>query len=110
MVIGVAICGCNKEAPKESASGSSASGNPITAPVDYLGAVAKAQQSAVRIAGNAQLTQAIKMFQAEEGRYPTNLQELVAKRTLPALPALPANMKFDYNPTNGDVKVSAKTP
>jgi len=110
IAIGAGLCGCGKPAAHEKSSGSSASGNPITAPVDYLGAVAKAQQSATRTLGNAQVTQAIKTFQAEEGRYPTNLQELVAKGNLVALPALPANMKFDYNPATGDLKVSPKTP
>jgi hypothetical protein len=81
------------------------SGNPITAPVDYLGAVGKAQQSATQTTSTVGLQQAIQHFQIQEGRYPKNLNELVGPNLLTSLPAPPHGMKFDYNPTTGQVKV-----
>jgi hypothetical protein len=83
---------------------SSSSGNPLTAPVDYLGAVGKAHQSASKTAAVVGLNQAIQLFQGEKGRMPKNLQELVPDY-MPKLPAPPANMKFDYDPATGQIKV-----
>src|SRR5579859_5927983 len=43
------LVGCNdKSNTPAPAAATNASGNPLTAPVDYLGAVARAQQSAVK--------------------------------------------------------------
>lgn len=82
-----------------------ASGNPITAPVDYLGAVSKGQQSAIKTIDTASLSQAIRLFQVEEGRYPKDLNELVTEKYLPSLPAPPYGMKFVYDPNTGEVRV-----
>lgn len=96
-------CGSSEE---EAASGteSSSSGNPVTAPVDYLGAVSKAHQTASTTAAVVGLNQAIQLFQGQEGRLPKNLQEMVPDY-MPKLPAPPANMKFDYDPATGQIKV-----
>ncbi len=101
----LAAGGCGKDKAATSKPAAPPGENPITAPVDYLGAVAKAQRSAVRTVDIASLTQALKMFEAEEGRFPTNLQELVLKGTLQVLPNPPAGSKFDYDPKTGQVKV-----
>src|SRR6185436_1634969 len=67
-------------APTNAPAASSSSGNPLTAPVDYLGAVAKAQQSAVKTIDTVSLNNAIQLFQVQEGRFPTDLNELVTKK------------------------------
>jgi hypothetical protein len=86
----------------------SESSNPITAPVDYIGAVTKAQTVAEKTVDVASLTKAIQMFQVEEGRLPTNLNELVEQKYLPKLPAPPAGQQLSYDPNTGKVKVVAK--
>lgn len=101
MAAGLFIFACSPE--KE--SNSSSSGNPLTAPVDYLGAVGQAKnrvQSGVNTAG---LKQAVQLFQAQEGRYPKTLQELVDQDYLPSLPTPPAGQKFEYNASTGEFKV-----
>jgi hypothetical protein len=96
------LTGCgNKEEKPESKSGS---GNPLTAPVDYLGAVHQAQKSAVRTVDIVGLQQGIQMFQAQEGRNPRDLNELVAKQYLPRIPTAPAGMRYVYNPASGEVR------
>jgi hypothetical protein len=104
------LVGCGeKSAPPTTAKKvdiqNNSSGNPVTAPVDYLGAVAKAKKTSVSVADKASLKQAIDMFKQEEDRYPKDLNELVAKQYMPALPAPPYQMKYQYDPATGDVKV-----
>jgi len=106
LMAGCLFSGCNKSAeePPKKAS----SGNPITAPVDYLGAVAQGQKKSISTLDQAGINQAIQMFQANEGRYPKDLKELVGPEYLQSLPAPPPGMKFDYNPATGQVKVVPK--
>lgn len=97
-------CGKKQDDPAQKTAGE----NPITAPADYVGAVGKAQQSAVKTLGTASLDQAIKMFHDQENRFPKRLDELVSSGTLSKLPAAPNGMKFDYDATTGMVKVVPK--
>lgn len=102
------LAGCGKSEPKPAAKidlNSNSSGNPVTAPVDYLGAVAKAKKTAVKVLDTASLKQTIMLFHEQEDRYPNDLNELVAKHYVPSLPAPPYQMKFSYNPKTGEVKV-----
>jgi hypothetical protein len=99
-LVGALWCGCGDS----SKSGGAAGENPVTAPVDYLGVVGKAQKKAVKTLGAASLDQAIKIFYEQENRYPKTLDELVTNGTLPKLPAPPNGMKFDYDPASGTVK------
>jgi hypothetical protein len=96
--------GC-KEEKKAPAASQTSSGNPLTAPVDYLGAVAKAQNSAKKTISTLGLDQAIKMFSAEEGRLPKDLNELVTKGTIGQIPPAPQGMKYDYDSKTGVIKV-----
>jgi hypothetical protein len=73
--------------------------------VDYLGAVGKAQKSAVKTIDTVAIDQAIKMFYTEEGRFPKDLNELVTHGDLVRLPNPPYGMKLDYDPKNGRIKV-----
>jgi predicted small lipoprotein YifL len=92
------------KAPAKDISNNS-SGNPLTAPVDYLGAVAKGKKTAIKVVDIASVKQAIQMFKTEEDRFPKDLNELIAKQYIPALPAAPYQMKYQYNAANGDVKI-----
>jgi hypothetical protein len=99
--------GCGPK-PTETKSGPAAkdsgSGNPLTAPVDYLGAVGAAQKRAARFADLTPVQQAVQAFQAGEDRLPANLQEIVKEGYLPKLPTAPAGSVLAYDPRTGQVK------
>jgi len=102
------LSGCGKkEAAKTNtaATNSTASGNPITAPVDYLGAVGQAKKFSEKTIDTVSLKQAIDLFYTEEERFPKDLNELVTKRYLPSLPKPPYGMKFQYDAQTGQIKV-----
>jgi hypothetical protein len=104
----LALVGCGKRdqaSAPETTSSPAAGQNPITAPVDYLGAVGKAQKAAVKTIDTVSIDQAIRMFQVEEGRLPKDLNELVQEHYLPTLPTPPAGMKFQYDARTGRVSV-----
>jgi len=106
VMVGWLLAACHKDEPAANpANAPSASGNPVTAPVDYLGAVAKDKKAADKTIETIGLNQTIQLFYAQEGRFPKNLNELVAPGYLSKLPAPPAGMKFDYNPAAGQLKV-----
>ncbi len=99
------VAGCGDKTSSGSAQTNSTSGNPLTAPVDYLGAVGKAQQQAIKTVDVASINQAIQLYQTEHGRYPQDLNELVKEKFLGKVPAAPYGMKIVYDATTGQVKV-----
>lgn len=105
LVAGFTFLGCGKKDGPTEYKSSTSGGNPVTAPVDYLGAVSKAKKNAEKTIDTVGLKQAIQAFYVTEGRYPKNLNELVGPSGLSSLPKPPAGMKFNYNPANGDIKV-----
>ena len=108
------LAGCGKNKPATTAGTTNApnsGGNPLTAPVDYVGAVGQAQKHAVKVVDTVQVQQAVQQFHAAEDRYPKDLDELVKEGYLARLPALPTGMEYAYNPASGQVKaVPAKQP
>jgi hypothetical protein len=105
LVVATAVlvgCGQKKE---EAPASSSSSGNPVTAPVDYLGAVAKAKKSMEGKIDTVTVTQAIQQFAGEKGRFPKDLNELVTAGYLKSLPQPPYGMKLHYNAQSGEVKM-----
>jgi hypothetical protein len=96
--------GC-KEEKKTSSSSDTSSGNPLTAPADYVGAIGKAQKSAQKTLSTVGLDQAIKTFYTQEGRLPTDLNELVSKGVITEVPPAPRGMKYDYDSKSGIIKV-----
>ena len=98
------LAGCGEDKKTPPASGT-ASGNPLTAPADYVGALGQAQKSAKKTLGGLGLDQALKTFFAEENRFPKDLNELVTKGTIAQIPPAPAGMKYDYDAKTGIVKV-----
>ncbi len=79
--------------------------NPLNAPTDYLGAVNKGKKAAVGKLNLLQITEAIQQFSAAEGRNPKDLQEVVVKGYLTALPPLPPNQRLVYTPATGTVQI-----
>ncbi len=107
LILALALTACNRgeETAASKPPPPASSGNPLTAPVDYLGAVAKAKHVADKTINLAALNNAIQLFNAQEERLPKSLDELIAKRYLPTMPAVPAGMRIAYNPQTGDVKL-----
>jgi len=103
-----ALIGCKKAeepAPAQATNRAASSGNPLTAPVDYLGAVAQAKKVSEKTINLAALNNAIQQFYAIEERFPASLNELVEKRYFPSLPTAPVGMKIAYNPKTGEVRM-----
>lgn len=107
----VALIGCGKKEETRTtpqsfnaAISNNNSGNPLTAPVDYLGAVAKGQQTAVKSLDVSVLKQAIMLFHEAEDRFPTDLNELVKLGHLRELPKAPYGIRLDYDAKTGTVK------
>lgn len=101
-------CGNNSASTNQSATNSAPTnfntGNPITAVPDYIGAVGNAQKYAVKQIDLSYLHEGIEQFNAAEGRYPKDLQELVPNY-IGKIPDAPYGSKIDYDPETGTVKV-----
>lgn len=98
-------CGKSSDKPGQPTNGAAGSSSPSSAPADYLGALGKAQQTAVKTVDTASLNQAIQMFGVDQGRNPKDLNELVEGKYIANIPAAPYGMKLEYNATAGKVKV-----
>ncbi len=103
--ISLLLAGCGDKSSSTGQSNSETSGNPLTAPVDYLDAAAKAKQSAVKTVDVTSVNQAIQMFHVDQGRFPKDLNELVAEKYMPKIPDAPFGSKLVYDATAGKVKV-----
>ncbi len=103
------LSGCGDDTSKKTASATNAparydSGNPLTAPGDYLGAVVQAKNHSEKVIDVAYINQAIQLFNASEGRMPKDLNELVPNY-LGKMPETPFGTKLVYDATAGTVKV-----
>lgn len=108
LLAGILSFGCGKgDSAASKQTNSTSSGNPLTAPVDYLGAANQAQKRAGKVVSTVGLDQAIKMYQAAEGKLPPSLDALVPDY-LHSVPPPPAGMKYNYDPKTGVIKVEAK--
>lgn len=96
------LVGCGKSQSGASPSNSASADNP---PGGYLGALANSQDHAVKVVDTASLNQAVQLFNATEGRFPKDLNELVTNKLIGEIPPTPRGKKLDYNPTTGEVKV-----
>jgi hypothetical protein len=105
--IGVFLAGCSdkQNSPSATTNAASSGGSVLTAPVDYLDAVARAKTTAEKTVDTVSLNNAIQMFRVEQGRNPTSLDELVKEKVIPRLPTAPYGMKIVYDTNSGTVKV-----
>jgi len=103
----VLLFGCDQKSQSSGGgtTNTSSSGSVLTAPVDYLRAAGKAQQSAVKTVDTASLNQAIQLFNVEKGRNPKDLDELVREKFIPQIPAAPYGTKLVYDAGAGKVSV-----
>ncbi len=81
------------------------SGNPATAPVDYLGAVNKGRNRAIINAGLMQVNSALNQYKATSSKPADSLQQLITEGLLAELPAVPNGMKWNYNSETGVASV-----
>lgn len=106
---GLFLAGCGDDNSKKTAQATNsapnyASGNPLTEPADYLGAVVQAQKYAEKSIDVSYINQDIQMFNASEGRYPKDLQEMIPNY-LGKMPVVPFGYKLLYDTNSYTVKV-----
>ncbi len=107
--LSLCLLGCGEKSASNSQGTNAASGpSPLTAPVDYLGAVGAAKTFAEKTVDLAEINQAIQVFQTQEGRYPTNIDELVGAKLLVQVPKAPYGKKIVYDPNTGKVSIVNK--
>jgi hypothetical protein len=102
------LVGCGKESPAPQTPPVAATPAPSAPAANrdgYLGTITRAQQVAVKGIDTASLNQEVQLFQVQEGRFPTDLNELVTKQYIGKLPAAPAGMKINYDAATGKVTV-----
>jgi hypothetical protein len=101
-------CGSKSNSTAANSTNSVADSNSagmLTAPVDYLRAINKGKQDAIKTVDTASLDKAIQMFNLEQGHNPKDLDELVQKKYIPTIPAAPYGMKLVYDASSGSVSV-----
>lgn len=107
----LSLTACRKS---DSTSNSANGNNPVSAPLDYIAAQAKAKKFAEKTINMVELNDAIQKFQSMEDRYPRDFNELVSQHYLRQLPVPPPGMRFAYNPKSGQValisEAQAATP
>jgi len=99
------LTGCGQSGGSSQSSTNAAENATKADNVPYIGAMAKAERSASATADMASLKPAIDQFQVDKGRYPKDLNELVAEKYISKVPEAPYGMKIDYDATTGAVKV-----
>ena len=85
-LLAVAFAGCGDGGPKPKGTGTS--GNPATAPLDYLAAQGQAKKHSEGATSLAQVQQALQQFRATEDRWPESLEELVRAGLLARIPQI----------------------
>lgn len=106
---GLFLAGCSQSSSTKPAQGTNAepkydTGNPLTAVPDYLGAVVEAQKHAEKVIDVSYVNEDIQMFNAAEGHYPKDLQEMVPNY-LGKIPPVPIGYKLVYDTNSYTVKV-----
>jgi len=107
---GLFLAGCGQNSSstspstKTNAAANSASGSAVSATPNYGGVLGQAQNFSIGQIDLAQTEQAIQQFNAAEGHYPKDLQELVPNY-LAKLPKVPAGYQLTYDPASGKVQV-----
>ena len=84
------------------------SGNPATAPVDYLGAINQGKNKAVVDAALLQVNNALGQYQATNFKPAPSLQQLIDEDLLTTLPQIPDGAQWQYDPQTGKASVLPK--
>lgn len=97
--VALAFVGC------EGGSARDAANEAVNAPSDYVGTHVRAKQQAEVTTARSTVNNAIRMFQAAEGRNPSSLDELGETGFLDRLPSLPSGASYDYDAASGQVTI-----
>jgi hypothetical protein len=97
------LAGCG-DSSKKATQAYNAVSNVVDAPLNYIGAVGQAQKYSEKQIDLAYVNEAIQQFNAGEGHYPTNLQEMIPNY-LGKMPQAPFGYKISYDPTSGTISV-----
>ncbi|HPP66485.1 MAG TPA: hypothetical protein PKX05_01060 [bacterium] len=76
------------------------SGNPIE---EYGGVMSQTLKKAKGMDAVLPVKQLVDSFYAQEGRYPSSLDELIAKNYVKQIPPPPKGYTYTYTPSTGDV-------
>jgi len=110
MVMGMLLAGCSQSSSsttKSETTNAQANGTSTTVTPNYGGVLGQAQNYSINQIDLAQLKQAIQEFNATEGRYPKDLQELIPNY-LAKIPQVPAGYQISYDETSGKVTVGRR--
>ena len=99
---GLLLAGCGKNSTATKAVNTVS--NVVDAPLNYVGAVEQAQKYSEKQIDLAYVNQAIQQFNAGEGHYPTNLQEMIPDY-LTKMPQAPYGYKIVYDAASHAIKV-----
>jgi len=99
VLTGLFLTGCGDDSSKKTAA---ATNEPAAG--GYLGAILKAKNYSEKTIDVSYINQDIQMFNASEGRYPKDLQELIPNY-LGKMPAVPNGYKIVYDTNSYSVKV-----
>ena len=104
-LIGILVAaGCEKNQPVTPQTTNAVVPGPAES-ADYGSALANAQNRAIAVVDTSSLKSAIQLFNAQEGRYPKDLDELVSSKMIGKIPPAPRGKKLDYNPATGEIKI-----
>ena len=101
------LLGCgDKSAPATASTNAPSAGSSVVdAPANYLGAITKGEQNAVKTVDVTSVNQAIQLFNVDHGRNPKDLDELVTDKYISQVPTPPYGTKLDYDASAGRVSV-----
>lgn len=102
MVAAAFVSGCG-DSSKPGTTANTVS-NVVAAPANYVGAVVQAKQYSEKVIDVSYINQDIQMFNASEGHYPKDLQEMIPDY-LPKMPAVPLGYKLVYDTDTHTVSV-----
>jgi hypothetical protein len=109
LITAAALCaGCDNASQSDPKTKSESSGNPATAPADYLKSAADSQKRAVKTIDKAAINKALETFYVQEGRFPKDLYELVEKGFMKKIPEPPFGMELRYDTNAGVVTIEKK--
>ena len=96
------LTGCG-DSSKKTADAVGSVSNVVNAPLNYVSAVVQAQKHAENVIDVSYINEDIQMFNAAEGHYPKDLQEMVPNY-LGKIPAVPFGYQLVYDTNSWTVK------
>jgi len=107
IAIALLVAGCG-DSSKKTTDAVNAVSNVVDAPLNYVGAVVQAKKYSENVIDVSYVNQDIQMFNASEGHYPKDLQEMVPNY-LAKIPAVPPGYQLIYDTNSWTVKVVRQT-